>query len=323
MSDKYYTEVDEAVEGDFVDASAAGIDEHLTEDDLYGIKSIILDIETPIGACLEDLAANAKNGIVWQVAEHCKDKMKHIRKTQNRINATGKDLEGNLAKALLLGAEVLSQHSDAPVKLSVDVDGLVPNVFGNNGVHLWTIPASCGSQVVKESVFEPNNKFTRFMYEKEQKCDLQTLREQHIKMDVDPQKRFGLMDSQGVGWKVLTDNLMSPVFDDVRDHIIEQNKHILEGDPRIQHFAKIPYDVCSEIFEQIATPLKEIEKSYTDLYNIKAHFTRSDKQPWNSVSGLVKESAVFGQDSVGFEQEQKLSTPFSAGIKLKIKYILN
>jgi hypothetical protein len=293
---------------------------HLTEADLYGVQTKIFNITMPDGVTLEQLQVNNKSGAYWEIPTEMKNMLKHVKKIQNRTHASEEDLEGDVSKALFLGATVISHYNNGPIDLAIDIDGLVPTVFTDKGRHNWVIPANC-SEVIKESIFEPNNYFTRFMYEHNQKCDLKTLND-HIRLDYDPKKQIATMDSLGVGWAVLTKNLHKPSFAEIAGDIRAKNQHIFEN-PNEQHIAVVPYEVASVIHDAIAEPLREIEKSYTDFYNLRARWTRADKEPWNSIKGLVKDAMVFGNDSVAFEQDQKLSTPIKAGLKLKVKYVLN
>lgn len=315
--DSYYTETQPQYAESRVDIDENG---HLTSDIMYGVQTKILDVSLT-GVTLEQLAVDAKKGFVWQIPEEVKESFRHVTTLSNRANATADQREGELANGLFLEAEIISHYNDSPVRLAVDIEGLVPNCITDKGKHNWVIPSYCG-EVIKESIFSPNNIFTKFMYEHNRKCDLKTL-QQHIRLDIDPTKQFAYMDSKGVGWQVLTKQMaINPEFADLGLEIKEMNKHIFDQ-PEAQHLAKVPYEIGEGILEQIAAPLKEIQKSYFNFNKFAIRFSRADKEVWNSVSGLVKDANVFGNDQVAFEQEQKTNTPINAGFKLRVKYVLD
>jgi hypothetical protein len=327
MDDEY---IDDEVQPEYASSPAFSgdqmhSDDHVTTDDLYGVTTKIFSISTPEGATLEQLAANSKNGLFWEMPAELKTLLKQVNKSSNRSNVSEKDLEGDLGKALFLSAKVISYHSDCPKRLAVDIPGLVPTVYTSSGRHNWVIPANCQNTVIGQSIFDPDNKFTRFMYEHNQKCNLKTL-ERHIRFDIDHNNQVAGMDSKGIGWKVLTDNLMradSPYID-AMEGIYAKNRHIFDNpDSPFSQIAQVPMAIAREIFDEIAAPLKKIEKAYTDFNTWKVRFRPADMKAWNATEGLAKDAVVYGSDHVGLEVEAKLNTPFSAGIDLEISYILS
>lgn len=300
-------------------------DGHLQAEDLWGVQTKVFDITTPEGATLEQLAASAKNGLFWEVPDEMKKLLKQVNKSQNRTHVSDSDLDGDLNKALFVSAKVISYQSDCPKRLAVDIPGLVPTVFTSTGRHNFVIPANCGNTVIKQSIFEPDNYFTKYMYQHNQKCDLKTLA-QHIRFDIDPTKQYAAMNTHGVGWKVLLDNLSNPEgpFAGAYDAIMAKNEAILSNlDSPYSQLAQVPYQVAQAVYDSIAAPLKEIEKAYVDFENWKVRFAPANKEAWNSVNGLIKEASVFGNDASSAEVEAKLHTPFHAGLQVEIKYVLN
>jgi len=297
---------------------------HLQAEDLWGVQTKRFFITTPEGATLEKLAANAKNGVNWEIPQEMKQLLRQVNKSQNRSLVSAKDLDGSLNKALFVGANVISYNSDCPKNLALDIPGLVPTVYTNTGRHNFVVPANCGNTVVKQSIFEPDNYFTRYMYEHNQKCDLKTL-DQQIRFDMDPQKQYAVMNTHGVGWKVLLNNMVDPESQiaGAYDAICAKNEHIMTNpDPVNAQLAQVPYDVAKLVYDSIAKPLKEIEKAYVDFDNWRPKFTPANGEAWNSINGLVKDSTVFGTDSSAFETEAKLNTPFNAAVEVELKYVL-
>jgi hypothetical protein len=133
------------------------------------------------------------------------------------------------------------------------------------------------------------------------------------------------MDSKGIGWKVLMDELNKPdnIFEDAVEAIYAKNQHIIENpDSPYSQIAQVPYNVGEKVYEDIAEPLKRIEKAYVDFSNWKVKFSPANKKPWNDVGGLIRDAVVLGDDHAGQEAESKLNTPFSAGLLLELKYVI-
>ncbi len=331
--DQYEDEPQAAYEGApefaYSGASVPGqIDEegHINAGALWGVQTKIFSVSTPEGATLEQLASSHKNGFYWQMPAELRTLLKQVNKSNDRSVVSDKDLEGDVSKALLLEAKVILYYNDSPKKLDVNIDGLVPRYYGSNGRSNLTIPANCHTPVVvNQCIMDPENIFTKYMYEHNQKCNLKTLAE-HIRLDYDPHKQIATMNTKGVGWKVLTDNLRreDTPFADAIDSIYAKNKHIFdEPDSPHAQIAQVPYEIAQIIYDSIATPLKQIEKSYVDFATWKIKFSPSNKQAWNSIAGLAKEGIAYGSDAVEADVAGKLCTPFTAGFDLEVKYVLD
>jgi len=316
---EYYDDVDEE-EVEPAYAEMANSYSHMSKDDLFGVQKKTFNVSLE-GLSLEKLQNNYKNGYHWEIPEELKTLLRHIKKTKNRDVVTDEDLQGDIGKALFLAARVKSHRSTAPVKIAMNVPGLVPQSFTKNGVHCHVVPSNIPYTVINKDIFSPKNIYTEFMYQHNKKCDLQTLK-QHIKLDHDKNKQTALMDSRGVGWKVLMDNIESEDYEDVYDDIMSTNAHIIEGTSK-SRWAEVPYHTAEEIYEAIAAPLKEIEESYTDMNTFAIKLSREDGKPWSNTSNLHLGSDVHGSEATGWESEDKLNTPFQIDIELEVEYILN
>lgn len=327
MTDQYYQQDEieapyQALEG-FSMAPIAGEQsqaEPIKAEDLFGCLTKKFWIKTPPGANLESLSKSASDGFKWEIPDELKQYLRHVTKDQNRHLPGKEDLDGDLAKGLFLKARVVAMTSDCPKDLNVDIEGLVPNVVTSNGRTNWVIPANCGYSKVDENIFDPSNYFYKYMYEHNQKCDLKTLA-QHIRLDYDPHKQICVMPSDGVGWKVLMDNISRGNFAEYAESIAAKNAAVFQSEHA--QLAQVPYAVGQEIYNAIAAPLKQIEKSYTGLDTWDVRIRTTDGLPWNSLQGLIKDSVGFGGDSIEAEQTAKVVTPFSAGILLELTYVLN
>jgi len=309
-------------------ASIAGrIDEdgHIQAQELWGVQKRTFRMETPEDMTLEKLSACAKNGYLWQMPAEQKLFLKQVGKMTNRSEVSDKDLHGDLDKALFLSAKIVGFWNDSPKPIALDIGGLMPTVHTSTGRHTYVINPTGGAfTVINKNIMEPDNVFTKHMYSHNQKCNLNTLKKQ-IRLDHDPEKQVALMESLGVGWKVLLDNLRtedSP-FASALDTIYTKNRHIIEQ-PDLEHsqLAVVPYQIAQQVYEAIAAPLKEIERSYINFSSWKVKFSPANKQAWNSISGLAKDSVVYGVDSAEVEVQNKLNTPFSSGVEVELEYIL-
>jgi len=319
----------DAPEFEYSSAPVPGhIDEegHINAGDLWGVQTKTFFIDIPEGATLEQLEARHKNGVFWQMPAEQKNFLKQINKATNRSVVSEKDLDGDLTKALFLSAKIVAFHNDSAKSIAVDIPGLLPTGHTSTDRHTYVLRPTGGNLVViNKSIFQPENLFTRFMYEHNQKCNLKTLAQQ-IRLDYDPKKQIATMDSRGVGWKVLLDNLKSEdsPFISALDSIYAKNQHIIENpDPERSQIAEVPYEIASQVFNAIAKPLKEIEKSYQNFASWKVRFSPANKQPWNSIAGLAQEGVVFGHDAISDERDHKLNTPISAGLEVEISYVLD
>lgn len=314
MSDQF---LEDEVQPAYADAPV----EHIRQEKLFGVQRKIFFITTPEGATLEQLAASAKNGIEWTLPQEMKTLLKQVNKTTNRSVASEKDLEGDLGKALFLSAKVISNWSDAPKMLDFNIPGLVPTGHTATGRASWVIPPNCPFTVVNQCIFEPDSIFTEFMYKHQQKCDSKTL-DKHIRMNIDPNKQFCEMESKGVGWKVLTDNIDRYAED--FEAIYAKNQHIFDNpESPYNQIAQVPYHIGKEVYEDIAGPIRDIEKSLIDFNTWKVKITPSNKRGWSDTNGLIRDAIAFGADTIGSEVEARLNTPFSAGIALELAYVLN
>jgi hypothetical protein len=307
---------------------AGRIDEegHIQPTELWGVQKRTFMMQTTSGATLEKLAASAKNGLLWSMPAEQKNYLKQVNKTNNRSEVSDKDLDGDLTKALFLSARIVGFWNDSPKDIALDIGGLVPTVHTDTGRHTYVIKPTGGNYtVLNKSIMEPENVFTKFMYAHNQKCNLKTLGQQ-IRLDHDKEKQIALMDSRGVGWKVLTDNLKSEdsPFIGALDAIYSKNRHIFEDpDPEHSQLAVVPYQIAEQVYNAIAAPLKTIEKSYIDFSNWRVKFSPADKQSWNSISGLAKDAVIYGVDAVDIEVSNKLNTPFNAGVEVELEYVLD
>lgn len=299
---------------------------HLQVQDFEGSEMRMLDIGLPANMTLERLQREHPNGYMWEMPKELRNTMRAVQKTRNRTHATDEDLAGDLGKMLILGAEVVSERSNAPIDIGVDIPGMVPVV--NNGVDRfnWIIDAGNGNTAsVGRHIFVPDNLFSKLMYKRGQRCDMATLK-RHINLEADPQKRVAHMETKGVGWHILMTNLEQDnnAFMDAQDSILAMNEHIFNaGETEHSMVAKVPYHVGEQVFEAIAEQLRENEKSYVNLNNFRVCLRPANGQAWDNGDYLISESYGFDQASKGAEKATELVRPIQAKLRLQLQYVLD
>jgi hypothetical protein len=326
--DQYYESTGDEVEGPYQQLQsqieAPFIGEHVKDEEIFGTLTKSFWISLPADSTYESLAANHRNGYQFKLPEEVNLHLRHVTRATDRHMPGENDVDGELSKALFLKARVIAHKNDGVKDLNLNVQGLVPSVMTEHGRANWVIPANTPYTVVNKDIFDPTNYFTRHMYEKNAKCDLRTLKE-HIRLDYDPQKQICVMPTNGIGWKVLLDNIAKDNLDPhVVEAIVAKNAAIFQNpeNPHVQ-LAQVPYDIGEHIFQCISGPLKEIEKAYVNMKTWDVRLQPTNRLPWNHLAGVVRETVGIGADANQQEAEAAINKPLGAGVLLEITYVLN
>lgn len=301
------------------DAQIAGqIDEdgHLQAEDLYGVQTKIFNIT--INGSLEQIAGNNKL-TTWRLSDDMQKQLKQVISSTNRSKAGDEHLAGDLSKAVLLQATILQERSDFPIPIGVKIPGLVPQVYTNNSRYNWVIDKDTRTNTINQSIFEPDNVFTKYMYEKLQKLDMETLNQQ-VDFEKDPSGKFAMVDTNGFVWDVIMRNAAQGKFRGAEDHLFGIDEQVANS--QYSFGAKVPMEIARSVYDAIKEPLQNIEKSFVDMRKLCARFERADGEHWNSFGGLIGEAAGLDKDSEGYIKEHKINTPYSASLKVLIKYIV-
>ena len=316
---EYYEDVDEGYFEQSNAQIAGEIDEHghLQAEELFGVQTKIFDM-TCRGS-LEQFAAN-EGKAVWRLVPEMQSLLRHVTSDTNRSKAGSDDLAGDLTKGVLLQATVLEQQSSFPVKIGLTIPGIVPQVYTENKRFNWTIGENTNTTQVNQSIFEPDNVFTKYMYSKMQKLDVASLDKQ-IRFDVDPTGESALVDHKGIAYDILFQNVENGYFD------TEDTNYLIDVDNQVHSNAcslgaPIPTEIARNLYESIKAPLEVIEKSFVDMRKLHGRFERADGEHWNSFSGLIGEAAGMDADSKGFLKQNALVSEYSASVKVQIKYIV-
>jgi len=311
VEDNYFEQSDAQIAGEIDDQG------HLQAEDLYGVQRKTFNMTC--SGSLEQLAANGKKAL-WQMSPDMQSLLRQVTSTTNRSKAGNDDLTGDLGKAVLLQATILQERNSFPVPLGLSIPGMVPQVYGQNKRYNWILEPDTKTIPVNQSIFEPDNVFTKYMYSNLQKLDVASL-EKQVRFDVDPTGQNALMDQNGIAYDVLMKNVCNRKFDD------ETTEHLLNVDASIQENqysmgVPVPTEIAQQICEAIRKPLETIEKSFVDMRKLHGRFERADGEHWNSFSGLIGEAAGMDADSKGFLKEHALTSVYSAAVKVQIEYIV-
>jgi hypothetical protein len=314
----YESGSDDGEEGEMVERRIAGqiaADGHLQAEDLYGVQTKIFNMSC--SGSLEELAANPSKA-KWQMSSEMQKLLRQVTSTTNRSKAGEEQLAGNLSKAVLLHCSILEQRNDYPVAIGVNIPGMVPQVYDRTSRYNWIIENNTPTTLINQPIFDPDNVFTRYMYEKLQKLDMASLNDQ-IRFEKDPNAPHAHMDPNGFAWQIMMKNVHQGKFQGADDHLLALNDSVQYNSNVL---LKVPVAIAREVYEAIKEPLQKIESSFVDLRKLECTFTRVNNEPWNSISGLIGETVGMGHDSQTYMQETNLTAQKSASIKVQIKYIV-
>jgi len=323
MSQYHEDEDYESMDEDYApvpnDARIAGqidTDGHLQSKDLYGVQKKTFFMT--ISGSLEQIAANQAR-TKWNMSNDIQKQLKQVTTATNRARAADEHLVGDLSKAVMLQATVLEQSNDFPIPIGVNIPGLVPSVYTKDNRYCWVINKNTPTTALQQSIFEPDNVFTRYMYEKLQKLDVETLKEQ-VRFDIDPSGKNAVFDPNGFAWDVLMKNVYQGKFPGAEDYLMNLDAQVANN-PR-SFRPEVPTDIAREVYDAIEAPLRDIEESFVDLRKLNATFERADGEHWNSFGGLIGAAAGLDKDSETYMREHTLATPYSATLKVQVEYIM-
>lgn len=296
---------------------------HIAEERMNGTKKAIFHISTPAGATLNQLQDTNKHGVRWTIPEELKNKLKHVTTTKNRKNASDEHLEGSINKVLILGAKVVGRGSTCPKKLTLDIDGMVPSWFHENGISNVVIPANCGDHVLERNIFEPNNMITEHMYMTNEVCNMATLKDD-INLNFNKKSGSAGIRVGGVGMPELERQLLrNPKFATHADAILAKNEHMFADPQRFRdHYAIVPVEVAQAVYSTLEGPVKEIEEHYENFDKWGATFRTASKMDWNAFSDISSKTLIVGNEAHNDYLEQVVDAPFDAYVDLEIKYVL-
>lgn len=304
-------EIPEYVESNATEAGLIDENGHLQMDDLFGVQTIV--IYPQVKDSLENYAKDPSK-TVWTMSRDNLASTRHNTRTNNRANATDDDLTGDLSKAVFLEARLLYTNNDSPVDVGFKVTGLEPRGFTDRDRYSWVMPAKSKYQKVDESIFEPNNFFTKHMYKNYEKVNLTSLKNQ-----IDFEKgspNHALVDTQGFVWDIImrnADNLQH--WNTVADYLHDLDETATE------RYVQIPLEIAEEVHASVKEQKDRIEASFVDMNKLRVSFHRTDGEEWSQCAGLVGDAIAYGEQSKQTMTSHALHSTSSISCAIELKYI--
>jgi hypothetical protein len=305
-----------AAQNNVIVGDAIDPESHLQAKDLYGVQTKIFNMS--INGSLEQLGAD-QNKATWKMDPAMQNLLRQVVTPHNRTNATDENLAGDIGKTVILHAKILQERNDFPVTIGLNIPALVPQVYDKSRRYNWILERNTPTTVINQDIFEPDNVFTKYMYEKLQKLDVESLGQQ-VRFDVDPTGRHALVDPNGFVWQVMMNNVYQGNFGEAGNSLMQIDAEL--RDAPYTFGARVPADIAREVVDAIKEPLQKIEQSFVDMRTLQASFERVDGQAWNSFNNLIGEAAGMDADSKGYLKEHALNTQYNASVKLLIQYIV-
>lgn len=297
---------------------------HVKAEDFYVVERRIIDAGLPVGMTLARLAREHPDGYRFTLPAHLRKHMRSIAATTNRANASDEDLEGDEGRLLIVKARLISERSNAPIDIGMEIDGMVPRTLNDHDRFAWTIDAGIGHKVtVNEEIFEADNICTKEAFARNQVYNMDTLK-RGIVLDADPKNGLATMDTNNIGWALLMKNMALGKLHDVRDTIEALNEHIWNA-PESEHgyVAKVPRAVAEDVYEAAKSKVGEMEKAYTNIHSWGITFKPANGQAWDDPSYLVSESNGFNQKSKNSEVNAELHRGLQTKAKLELIFVVD
>lgn len=290
--------------------------DHLMADEVYGTQTKILHI-TFNGSLTGIAKGQVKT--TWSLNDEMKKELKHVTASNNRSLAKDDDKIGDLSKAVLLEASIIQERSNFPVDIGVEIPGLKPNTLSSSQRYNWIITQETPTTTVKHSIFEPDSIFTKKDYKKSELLDMLTLDAQ-VDFNKDPSGKIARVDSDGFVWWNIMNNCAQGNFQGYEDHLFELD----EQAQRSRHAIglPVPTEIAKPVYDNLKSRLLKLEKSFVDLRKFRIKFERADGEHWNSKTNIIGEGISLDEDSNAQINDMKLTEPYSATLKVELKYIM-
>ena len=314
---RYYDQprrgVSEEIGEECVDEEVPETGEHLTSNDVYGVQTAF--IYPKIRGSLEEWANNPDK-TVWTMSPKNLSQIRHNIRTVNRANATEEEFTGDLSRAVLLGARVINTKGKCPTDVGFNLSGLEPRVFTDNNRYAWLVPGDSGNMQVNESIFTPDSTFSRYMYERVEKCDLKSL-DQQMRFDIGADSNHALVDKRGYAWQVIMRNTYSQTH-----WAPYANELYAMNNDMSSRFAEVVKPIAEEVYGEIKADLENIGQHFVDLRTLEVKFERDDGEAWNQTNSLVGESMAFDEKSKLRLQDHTLNKQNEVGAMIELKFVL-
>jgi hypothetical protein len=293
-------EINEEVEREVAVENEVTIPTHISAEKFQGRVTRLFNVSftgTP-----EEFSQN-KAKTEWSMASHLPRYLKHNLAEVDRDIAGDQHLYGSLKRVVPVGLKVKGFRNSGPHPYGINIDKLMPQVFGSNGAALWVVPADTPYTVIDQPIFEPTHYIDKHILETMQVCTFDDLKNDiQIKAATKGKTGYGQVAVGSLAHSRMLELMGEGVWDDV---LTEEEIAQIENTPSHRRTIDVPVKVASDLRKDLEEPLKNLEKRCMNLEELVVRLTREDGTPhFNSPEGLhgqlvgsdIDPSQKFGQD---------------------------
>ena len=289
---------------------------HVNEDDLYGYSTVV--INASINCTLNQLGKNG-NMAVWKPSDQMLNKLfKNNRRSTNISNATGKDLNGDLTKVIILNAKLTNggNHFDTPIGFKCT--GMNPKHITETDSYSYVLEPRVPLDPANKSIFSPENKFTRTMYSNYGKLNMKALKQQ-IRFSENGNSDI---DVRGIAWANVMANIDHiPKWGSAADHIYKLD-HESRNDGLMSPWVRIPTLIAKHVYDNLAEEIKTAEKSLVNMKDFRVTFYRADgADSWDDVRGLIGQEIGADADAQTNYKNFAINKVCRAYAKIELSFI--
>lgn len=221
----------------------------------------------------------------WTMASHLPRYLKHNLADVDRDIAGDEHLYGSLKRVVPVGLKIRGFRSSAPSRYGINIDKMMPQVFGSTGAALFIVPADTQWVNSDIHVFEPVHYIDKHVLETMQVCSLDDLNTDiRVVKPTKGKSEYATIASGTLAHSRMLDLMEKGIWDDVLTE--EKYAEIIET-PAHRRTIDVPVKVATDLRKDLEDNLKNLEKRCINLEDFKVTLTREDGTPhFNSPEGL-------------------------------------
>jgi hypothetical protein len=307
---------DEVVEQVVQVEGEVNIPSHISAEKFQGRLSRLLHVSftgTP-----EEFAQN-KAKTEWSLASHLPRYLKHNLAEVDRDIAGEEHLHGSLKRVIPVGLEVVAHRNSGPSDYGINIDKLMPQVFGSSGAALWIVPADTQYTKVNENIFEPTHYIDKHILDTMQVCTFDDLKEDiQVKAAAKGKSGFGQVSVGTLAHARLLELMGEGVWDDV---LTEEQVIQIADTPSHRRTIDVPVKVAMDLRKDLEQPLKDLEKRCMNLEELVVRLSREDGIPhFSSPEGLHGQLVGSDIDPGQKYGQDRLNQICNVSVLLKLTY---
>jgi hypothetical protein len=293
-------EINEEVEQEVPIEGEVTIPTHISAEKFQGRVTRLFNVSftgTP-----EEFSQN-KAKTEWSMASNLPRYLKHNLAEVDRDIAGDEHLYGSLKRVVPVGLKVKGFRNSGPHPYGINIDKLMPQVFGSTGAALWVVPADVAYTVTDQSIFEPTHYIDKDILETMQVCTFDDLKNDiRVENSSKGKAGYGVIATGTLAHRRMMDLLETGMWSDV---ISDEKYAQLHNTPDHCRTVDVPVKVAVELRKDLEEPLKNLEKRCMNLEELVVRLTREDGTPhFNSPEAMhgqlvgsdIDPSHKFGQD---------------------------